>query len=175
MWLDRSFAGNVLALDLATTTGFAAGPLDGRPRYGSVTLHGREHVHRRMSLRKWRKEQETVHGYFTAVVIEGLIKHHSSEAAKLLAIQTVGDIELWAQDEQIPFLTVPAATARKKAIGRGTFPKGEAKDRAMDWCREQGFSPRTDDAGDALVLWHAVKFTSLGYPATAPMSLRGAA
>lgn len=58
-----------------------------------------------------------------------------------------------------PALLIPSSTARKVLTGRGTFPKGEAKDAVMRECMDRGWlDPETvqPDKADALAVWACV-------------------
>lgn len=174
MRISRNAAGNVLALDLATTFGFALGPLGRRPLYGAKTLQRTEHVHRCADLRQWIEDQEQVHGKFTALVVEAaIIGNFSSQDAERLTIALHTTVELWAYDVEIPFAAIAASTVRKSMIGRGTFPKGQAKPAVMQWCRAAGLEPRNDDAADAILLWKAVEAATIGRQPAASMAGTG--
>lgn len=163
MRISRNAAGNVLALDLASTTGWCMGPLGARPRHGAISLRGLEHVHRQAALRDWIEDQEKVAGRFTAIVVEAaIIGAFSSQEAERLTVALHGMVELWAYDAEIPFMAVAASTARKAILGKGSFPKGEVKGEVVRWCRGAGFTPKTDDDADAILLWHAVADATLG-------------
>lgn len=163
MRISRNAAGNVLALDLASTTGWCMGPLGARPRHGAINLRGVEHVHRQAALRDWIEDQEKIGVAFTAIVVEAaIVGAFSSQEAERLTVALHGMVELWAYDAEIPFVAIAASTIRKAMIGRGTFPKGEAKPAVMRWCRANGFEPRTDDAADAILLWKAVERATIG-------------
>ncbi len=163
MRISRNAAGNVLALDLASTTGWCMGPLGARPRHGAITLRGVEHVHRQAALRDWIEDQEKIGAPFTAIVVEAaIIGAFSSQEAERLTIALHGMVELWAYDAEVPFVAIAAGTVRKAILGRGTFPRGQAKPEVMRWCRAAGFEPRTDDAADAILLWKAVERATIG-------------
>ncbi len=169
--LPRSAAGQVLALDLASTCGFAVGGFGTRPRFGSVVLRGDEVVHRMAALREWLDEQDGFAG-ITAVVLEAaIIGDHRSMAAAEILTSLQATARLWAYDLQVPLLTVASATARKQVLGTGRFPKGEAKAHVLAWARREGFDTASLDAADALCLWRAVEMATLGLPpAAAPLN-----
>lgn len=163
MKLPRSAADNVLALDLATSTGFAHGALAGRPRYGALALRGFDHIDKCIALRGWIEDQEKLHGQWTAIVVEAaLLGSMSSQAAEALTLGLHTTVAVWCKDVSIPLLSVASSTARKNILGRGTFPKGEAKPAVGAWCRAQGYNPRGDDAADAILLFCAVQRATLG-------------
>lgn len=167
MRLPLSAAGNVLVLDLGTSFGFAHGPLERlggrRPHHGSAQLRQPVHVERVAALRHWIDERQVVFGRWTAICVEAaIIGNFSSRDAERLTVALHSMVELWARDEEIPFLACDASTARKAMIGRGTFKKGQAKGEVDAWCRNAGFTPKTDDDADAILLWHAVADATLG-------------
>lgn len=163
MRISRNAAGNVLALDLASTTGWCMGPLGAKPGHGAISLRGLEHVNRQAALRDWIEDTEKVAGRFTAIVVEAaIVGAFSSQDAERLTIALHGMVELWAFDARIPFVAVAASTVRKAMLGRGSFPKGQAKPEVVRWCRAAGFEPRTDDDADAILLWKAVERATIG-------------
>jgi Holliday junction resolvasome RuvABC endonuclease subunit len=154
--------GNVLACDLASTSGFCIGPLGGRPRFGGVVLRGDDAIQRMASLRTWLYEEHEFKA-ITAVVLEAAIigDHRSFLAAEILtSLQAMAG--LWAWDEDVPIIRVASSTARKAILGTGRFPKGEAKQHVTAWCRNNGYAVQTHDAADAVLLWKAVEKATTG-------------
>lgn len=144
--------GAVLALDLATVTGWACGAPDARPVHGSVVLRGQDRCARYAALMDWLWDAQKVHG-FVRVVAEAPGNYRSRDAL----IQAIGLAEhaaFWCWDRSIPFRLEPSATSRKAVIGRGTFPIGAAKDAVAQWCRGEGYTPGDDNAADAILIWH---------------------
>lgn len=167
MRLPLSAAGNVLVLDLGTSTGFAHGPLQRlggkRPQHGAVQLRSPMHVNRVADLRQWIEDREKLCGHWTAIAVEAaIIGNFSSRESERLTVALHGMVELWAFDAEIPFIACDASTARKAMIGRGTFKKGQAKGEVDAWCRNAGFTPKTDDDADAILLFHAISEATLG-------------
>lgn len=148
--------GTVLALDLATTAGWAIGRPGERPRSGVIQLQGQARAARFAALLEWLDDMATVEGGLTKVAVEAALSDHNfrSIEAGRLALGFVAHLELWCWDEGVPLEEVHVQTARKAVLGRGVFPKGEAKENVLTWAREQGFEPATDDQADALVTWH---------------------
>ena len=147
--------GIVLALDLASCTGWAVGSADARPAYGSVRLEGRQRAARYAALLDWLDDARKVHG-FDALVCEApmVSGDFSGRDAALLALGFAAHVELWCWDNtvlQIP--SVPVGTARKAVLGRGSFAKGTAKGVVLDWARREGFEPGDDNQADSLLLW----------------------
>lgn len=148
--------GVVLALDLATVTGFCVGASASRPTYGSVRLEGRERAARYGALLDWLDDAAKL-WRFDALVCEApmVSGDFAGRDAALLALGLAAHVEFWCWDNavrQIPSVVV--GTARKGVLGKGGFAKGTAKPMVLDWCRREGFTPGDDNAGDALVLWH---------------------
>lgn len=149
-------SGVVLALDLASCTGWCVGAPDSPPRYGSVRLEGRERPARYAALLEWLDDAHQVHGFDRLVCEAPMVSgDFSGRDAALLALGFAAHVELWCWDNTVRQLpSVVVGTARKSVLGRGSFGKGLAKGVVMDWCRRQGFAPGDDNAGDAIVLWH---------------------
>lgn len=169
MKLPAAQTGRVLALDLATVTGWASGNLaEASPSLGAIELRGDEPVKKAASLRNWVEDHERIGGKLTALVVEApLLTGQRSMHAAELAMALFWPLKLWAYDASIPFYAVPSQTARKAVIGRGTFPAGTAKEHVLAWCRTLGFHLRSHDAADALILWLAVRGASMPRPAAA--------
>lgn len=164
MRIARSNAGHVLALDLGTCTGWCAGKLGERPRFGQLNLASQEYVVRAAKLRNWMDAWEALNGRFTAIAVEApLIAGQKSQAALAVTMALYWTLALWAYDAEIPLAETASQTARKMVIGRGTFPRGEAKDHVMAFCRTAGYEiGEQHNAADALVLWLSVQQATLG-------------
>jgi hypothetical protein len=143
----------VLALDLATVTGWAIGPLGAAPVYGSIQLGGPSRAARYAALLDWLDDAQRVHGPIGEIFVEAALIHGAGLDRARLALGLLAHLELWGFDNGARILDEMPATTRREMLGRGTFPKGEAKAAVMAWCRERGFSPADDNAADALVLW----------------------
>lgn len=161
--IARDRAGNVLALDLATTTGFAIGALGARPRHGAIFLRGQEAASRQAALRDWLDDQDKMEP-ITAVIVEAaLIGQFSSNAAEYLTIALHATLALWCYDLEIPLFPIAAATVRSSMLGTSRFKKGTAKDNVLFWCKCNGFHATTHDAADAILTWSYVEAQTLGY------------
>lgn len=144
-----------LALDLATTTGWALGLLGKKPRSGSIKLGGAgtSRPARYAALNDWLDSMNAAHGPFSEVVFESPLVEGQGRDRALLALGLVAHLELWCWDRDLRTSECMVASTRKAVLGRGTFPKGEAKGVVMAWCKSRGFDPQDDNAGDAIVLW----------------------
>lgn len=141
----------VLALDLATVTGWAAGDTASRPACGSVRLVGGAPVDRWLALWDWLDAAITIHDP-REIVFEAPLVRSDNAARTLIGLSVV--VELVARERSVRCTESNIAHTRKQIIGRGTFPKGEAKGAVVAWAKAEGFDPPDDNAADALVLWH---------------------
>jgi hypothetical protein len=148
-------SGVVLALDLATVTGWCVGAAAARPAHGSVALRGQDRCARYAALMDWLWDALALHG-FTRVVLEApmVTGDFRGRDAALLAIGLSEHVAFWCWDRSIRCELVAVGTARKAVLGRGSFAKGTAKGVVLDWCRREGFTPSDDNAADAILLWH---------------------
>jgi hypothetical protein len=159
----------VLALDIATTTGWAI--LDprtpDRPFLGSVRFPSdpQEIGRSGVALLRFLEEREAMHGGFSDVIFEaqhaaGKIDIHV--LARLLGLAAV--VETWAYDaenrkdaagrklQRPKIYAVHIGTWRKHAFGTGRMNREEAKRRAMEECRALGFDPSNDNEAEAFFI-----------------------
>lgn len=147
--------GVVLALDLATRSGWACGAAGGPPAYGAFVLGGADRAARYAALLDWLDDAAKVHAPERIVAEAPMVTgDFRGRDAALLALGFMAHLELWAWDRAMPLQLVHSGTARKGVLGRGSFERGTAKTVVMDWARREGFSPACDNAADALLLWH---------------------
>jgi crossover junction endodeoxyribonuclease RuvC len=148
-------SGVVLALDLATCTGWCVGAADSRPAYGSVRLEGRERAARYGALLDWLDDAVRLWKPDRLVCEAPMVSgDFAGRDAALLALGLAAHVEFWAWDNGVQQMqSVVVGTARKGVLGKGGFAKGTAKAVVMDWARREGFSPGDDNAADALLLW----------------------
>lgn len=143
----------ILALDLATRTGWAAGAPRRPPAFGSFRLDADRDGARLMQMARRINELIVEHGV-TSVVMEAphvgradpkvLLPLFGFRAAALMA----------AEGKRLPAPRLVApATWRKTFIGQGRLPRQEAKAAVLERCRWLGLAPANDDEGDAIGLW----------------------
>lgn len=155
--------GTVMALDCARTTGWCVGVPGERPHYGSVTFRGVSHGAVYAGFVDWVEDAMRLHRPAQIVVEAPLHRGgHMGQDAALLALGFLAHLELVCHDHAVQLLTEHVSRTRKAVMGRGNFPKGEAKDAVMTWCRERGYAPPTHDAADAICLWLYVEQLRLG-------------
>lgn len=149
---------SVMTLDLATRTGWCCGIPGQRPRFGVQKLGGTSRAQVYSSLLAFLDQSLQVHQFGELVIEAPLVRgEHSGIEAGRRAIGMVEHVTLFAYDNSIPLSEEHVGSTRKAVLGRGTFPKGEAKGEVLAWCRQNGFEPPDDNAADALVLWKHVE------------------
>jgi Holliday junction resolvasome RuvABC endonuclease subunit len=155
----------VLALDIATRTGWAYGARGDKPLHGVLTLPtpalgiGATGA----AFNDGVADLLTVHQP-ARIVVEMPFFHAAGSPITietLLGLNMMAHVMAYRWDLAIE--KVPAVTCRKAMLGQTRFGgRKQGKDAVMAWCRAQGWTPHDDNAGDALVLWgHAVGYRPL--------------
>lgn len=157
--------GILLALDQATTTGWAVGEI-GQPfvttpvelRAGgrrAVLTTGVERVGDPRGMRRWLKEMHRTHRlrgilFESPILIRGGKKQTSfSTVAHAQGLKHA--IEAFADDHGLWCAENGRSSAYKSAVGRGNATKEEAREHL----RALGFDVTSLDESDAIVHWHA--------------------
>jgi Holliday junction resolvasome RuvABC endonuclease subunit len=142
--------GGVLALDLATRSGWAYGDHEQQPDHGTWLLpnegpYGRRYV----ALENEMEDAIALHRpRFIAIEAALVIADRASE----LLLGLAAHAQSTAYRASVDCKLVRVDDAREAVLGRGRFPSGTAKLHVMNWCRAEGYDPGDDNAGDALVL-----------------------
>ena len=141
----------VLALDLATKTGFAVQRKDGTIRSGMVTLPPASKTptgERLNRFRAWLTDTKNKHDNIDFVVWEQPVVRHVKAVAPLF--QLVGTVCSWAEHHGIGYANdgVASATIKKFATGRGNAEKSEM----IEAAKRLGFNITDDNEADALHL-----------------------
>jgi Holliday junction resolvasome RuvABC endonuclease subunit len=144
---------NLLALDLATCTGYCIGAADDVPMIGHVDLApGRPHAERGAALIDWIDEIVDLYAPGCIVFESPLVaSRQTSVAQNRLAHGLVMAASLIAFRRSIWCMEAGVGQARKIAFGRGSV----TKDQVFARCREAGFDPQNTDESDAWCLWRA--------------------
>lgn len=147
----------ILALDIATTTGWAL--LDkrapDRPYLGSIRFPSDPQQIGRAaeSMRQFLEERHKMHGGLTDIIFEA---QHVGGKIDINVIQRLiglGAIVEWvAHCIGARCYVVHIGTWRKHAFGTGRLTRQEAKTRAMEECRRLGFDPQNDNEAEALLI-----------------------
>lgn len=163
-----SFDGDILALDVATQTGWAFGNIrTNRPSSGSVRFGGKnaELGARLSDCRAWLADFIAVNPktrllVFEAPVAQSFFGKHTSMQATRLLIGLVSIVEEYAttHNRNDPTKSIDVREARVSDVrahflGSNRLKRDEAKRATQQKCRLLGWNPIDDNAADALALW----------------------
>ena len=153
------FEGRVLALDLATTTGWCFGAPGSIPRFGHLrfapTGASRALIYR--NFRRWLEEKWNVRGQQPDVIVYELPAVPSIMAGKTnidtikLLIGLGEHLEEWCRDK-VELREARVADVRTHFIGRN-MKSAMAKQATFDQCRMLGWDVKNFDEADAAALW----------------------
>lgn len=147
-----------LALDLATTSGWAFGQPGETPRFGTFTLPntgddlGRFGVTFLQWLTAKLRELEPKEVVFEAPILPR--ETNIQTLKKLYSISVVCEMACALQG--VPCSEIPAGTWRKSFLGQ-SYPSGGTRDElkraVIAACRQMGWEPNSSDDADALGIW----------------------
>mgnify|MGYP003339329769 CR=1 FL=1 len=149
----RGSAASILALDLATTTGWALRTADGQILSATVSFKPSRYDGggiRYLRFRAWLDSMAKDAAGIGVVHYEEIRRHLSTDAAHvhggLLAILTS-----WCEQHSIAYQGVPVGTIKRFIAGKGNADK-QAVIAAV---RDRGFKPTDDNEADAIaiLLW----------------------
>jgi len=151
----------ILALDLATRSGWARGapgtrPLSGSTQFGRANASDNAvfaHAMTWASTLFERKPRPTI------VIIEGLLPHHAKQGEtsqrtrdRLSGLHAI--VRAAAHLHGIyEISTAGAQQVRRHFIGDGSLQRDAAKRAVIHRCSKLGWNPVDDNAADALALW----------------------
>lgn len=141
----------ILALDLATKTGWCAGELSGVQTFD--VRRGESPGMRFLRLNAWLEEVcNTLLRGVNLIVYEQA--HHRGGAATQCAVGMSTQVMAFAAKYEIELMPVHTATLKKFATGRGNANKDEV----IAAARERGYNPQDDNEADAIMLyWYAAE------------------
>ncbi len=146
---EKELKMNILSLDLATKTGWAAF-FDHNINSGVqefVLKRGESPGMRFLRFRAWLKEiKDLCPGRIDLVVFEQA--HHRGGAATQLCVGMVTDVLAFAADINAETMPVHTGTLKRFATGKGNAGKEEMKVAA----RKRGYLPIDDNEADACLL-----------------------
>lgn len=147
----------VLALDIATHTGWAALRSDGSIETGTTTLKADDHPGARMAcLRSWLTETENRLGGVDFIAWEDAFRQPGKAGA--IHHRLVGAMLAWAHHHEIGVLPVAVSTIKRHATGRGNASKAEM----IEAAEAAGYRVVDDNAADALHLLRLVLSSNPG-------------
>jgi hypothetical protein len=146
-------SGAILALDLATITGWALRTADGQILSATVSFKPSRYDGggiRYLRFRAWLDSMAQNAGRIGVVHYEEIRRHLSTDAAHvhggLLATLTA-----WCEQQSIPYQGVPVGTIKRFIAGKGNADKQAV----IEAVRARGFRPADDNEADAIaiLLW----------------------
>lgn len=138
----------ILALDLGTTTGWAAHSR-GSVTYGSQCFKpGRFEGGgmRYLRFRRWLDEAHALAG-FAEVAFEEVRRHVGTDAAHCYG-GFLATLSAWCEEHGIPYAGVPVGTIKRHATGKGNADKTAM----VEAVRARGYAPKDDNEADAIAL-----------------------
>lgn len=147
----------ILALDLSTHTGWAAGREGDAPRHGVWELRDGAINHGRYFSALAGQVEDAIRVFKPdLVVMEAPLPHQAKKVQEnspnvvrvLLGFCAV--VEMICYEQSVRCEEANVIDARQMVLGRQ--PK-DGKFGVMAWCRAMGWNPADDNAGDALLLW----------------------
>lgn len=146
-------AGAILALDLATLTGWALRTAEGQILSATVSFKPSRYDGggiRYLRFRAWLESMAQNAGRIGAIYHEEIRRHVSTDSAHvhggLLATLTA-----WCEQNTIPYQGVPVGTIKRFIAGKGNADK----DAVIAAVQSRGFKPADDNEADAIaiLLW----------------------
>ena len=152
------FKGNVLALDLATTTGYAYGPPRGAPKFGHVRFsNGGSRASAYRNFRAWLEDKWNVRDHqpdlivYESANVQFMAGKTNIETIKML-IGLTEHLEEWCHNK-VELREATTAQVRAHFLGMN-LKSAIAKPMVVERCRQLGWMVNTSDEGDACALWN---------------------
>ena len=158
MQQNHHFTGNVLALDLATVTGWACGAPGETPKFGTTRFakKGATHPAIYRGMRSWLNQW--INGktaqlivYESAAIPSLMLGRTTATTGRLLCGLTEHVEELCY--ERIELNEASVQQVRAHFIGTNRNRRKLAKQLTMDRCHELGWMVEDDNQADACALW----------------------
>ena len=148
----------ILALDLATQTGWCYGPAGSTsPRFGSFQLPktGDDLGTFALAARK-EFERFVVPGKVELVCFERPLfllrsKTNANTAMKLMGLAVI--LEMVCVERGVPVFTADQAAVKKHFVGRGNFGKSTKPYPMTVVCHDRGWETKNTDEADAAGIW----------------------
>lgn len=140
----------ILALDLGTTTGWAAlieynSVISGTFCFKNDRFEGGGMRYLRFS--RWLAQMKHLIGKIHAVYFEEIRRHLGVNAAHIYG-GFLAQLTAWCEYHKIPYEGVPVGTIKQFITGKGNASKEEV----IAAVRARGYGPRDDNEADALAL-----------------------
>ena len=138
--IDRG-PSTVLALDIATTTGWALQLASGKIESGTVSFRPSRYDGggiRYLRFRGWLDSIAADAGDISAIYFEEVRKHAGIDAAHVFG-GLLATLTSWCEQRSIPYQGVPVGTIKRFITGKGNADKAAViRRRAGPWLRASG-------------------------------------
>lgn len=143
----------ILALDVASTTGWACGPVGGDPIYGHFALRpGGEWPGRVFSnYRRWLERQIDVLTPRRIYAEDQFMPRSLIVAQRLLGLRAI--TQMVSDERDIPLRWVPVQSLSGFFTGQGGMRSAAKKVEFMAVARRYGWHPQVSDEADALAVF----------------------
>ena len=144
---------SILALDLGTTTGWAARNSRCRIVHGTAEFRSSRFEGggmRYLRFGKWLDQTLEITGGVDAVYFEEIRRHAGTDAAHVHG-GLLATLTSWCEGHGIPYQGVPVGTIKRFATGKGNADKAAM----IAAVRDRRFEPANDNEADAIaiLLW----------------------
>jgi hypothetical protein len=149
----------ILALDIASRTGFAHGYATDKPIIGSKQLSysDMENVEIFAKAAHWiatlSRDLPITDAFIEAPIAPQVMMGKTNPATSLLLLGLFGVISGHIGARGIRIKVVPVPTWRKAFLGAGMLKSKDAKDRSLKQCANLGWSVDNHDAAEAAGIW----------------------
>lgn len=140
--------GNVLFLDLGTSTGYALFLAAGSSMSGVWNLKPQRFEGGGMRYLRFRKYLDEMHDTvgIDEVHFEEVRRHKGTDAAHVYG-GLMGTLQAWCEENKIPYAGHPVGEIKKYATGKGNA----TKDQMIAAAQARGFEPADDNEADAIL------------------------
>ena len=141
---------SIIALDLGTTTGWAASTTGRVDASGVWKCKADRFAGGGMRFLRFRELLNALHGAYDPIdrlVFEEVRAHRGVDAAHAYG-GYLATLQAWCEENKIPYEGVPVGTIKAHCTGKGNA----SKEAMMIHVRKLGYWPKTDDEADAIAL-----------------------
>lgn len=141
---------SILALDLGTTTGWAALSPDNRIHSGTASFKPGRYEGggmRYLRFKRWLTEKKAEMGDIGGVYFEEVRMHRGVDAAHVYG-GLMATLTAWCEHHEIPYQGVHYSHIKKFLTGKGNVKK----DAMIAGVKALGYAPKDDNEADAIAL-----------------------
>ena len=142
----------ILALDLGTTSGWAARSVDGSIAHGFASFKFGKKEGAGMRYLKFQRWLAALPFEPSHVYYEGVVRHLGTQAAHVYGgLEAI--LTAWCESRQIPYTAVPVGTIKLHATGKGNSDKAAM----IASARARGHPVVDDNEADAIaILYYSI-------------------